>query len=94
MDGLDWVLNKLEAFTAADFEGHNIERLKMQQSLVDSALRICLDIGLWHEWTATGGGEKHVTELVELTTTPCEPNLLRQFTGTLAEAMSSKLTFE
>lgn len=77
MDGLDWVLNKLEAFTAADFEGHNIERLKMQQSLVDSALRICLDIGLWHEWTATGGGEK-----------------LRQFTGTLAEAMSSKLTFE
>ncbi|XDG06141.1 hypothetical protein ABKA04_005756 [Annulohypoxylon sp. FPYF3050] len=109
MDGLDWVLNKLEAFTAADFEGHNIERLKMlasarklvsrlqsngekayeiayQQSLVDSALRICLDIGLWHEWTAIGGGEKHVTELVELTTTPCEPNLLRRLLRLLGAA--------
>ncbi|KAI1458745.1 putative O-methyltransferase [Annulohypoxylon moriforme] len=109
MEGLDLVLNKLEAFKAADFEGYNTERLRMlatarklvsrlqsngekayeiayQQSLVDAALRVCLDIGLWHGWTAAGGGEKPVEELVKLTTQACELNLLRRLLRLLGAA--------
>ncbi|KAI0888330.1 putative O-methyltransferase [Annulohypoxylon maeteangense] len=109
MEGLDLVLNKLEAFTAADFEGYNAERLQMlaiarklvsrlqsngekayeiayQQSLVDAALRVCIDIGLWHGWTAAGGGEKPVKELVGLTTKACELNLLRRLLRLLGAA--------
>ncbi|KAI2466874.1 putative O-methyltransferase [Annulohypoxylon bovei var. microspora] len=109
MENLNLVLSKLDAFTAADFEGHGLERLQLlegacklisrlqsngekayemayQQSLVYAALKTCLDIGLWRGWTAAGGGEKHVRELVGLATKACEFSLLRRLLRLLGAA--------
>lgn len=46
---------------------------------VFAALQTCIDLGLWKSWTGVGGGEKSIDELVKLTTTPIETNLLRNY---------------
>ncbi|KAI1803319.1 putative O-methyltransferase [Daldinia bambusicola] len=43
-----------------------------------AAVRVCLDIGLWRQWTAGGGGEKTVEELAKLAEKDIEVNLLRR----------------
>ncbi|OTB13234.1 hypothetical protein K445DRAFT_64857 [Daldinia sp. EC12] len=95
------VIDRLDAFTVTDFEGHEPERLKLLASarkLVSrletrhekmfniefrnpieyAALRVCLDIGLWHQWKAIGGGEKTIEELAKLATKDIDVNLLRR----------------
>jgi len=44
---------------------------------VFAALQTCIDLGLWKSWTAIGGGEKSIDELVDLTKPTIETNLLR-----------------
>jgi hypothetical protein len=48
-----------------------------EHPVVFAALQTCIDLGLWKAWTALGGGEKTINELVELTTPTIETNLLR-----------------
>lgn len=48
-----------------------------EHPVVFVALQTCIDLGLWKSWTATGGGEKSIDELVKLTTPTIETNLLR-----------------
>ncbi|KAK3331776.1 S-adenosyl-L-methionine-dependent methyltransferase [Cercophora scortea] len=51
---------------------------------VFAALQTTIDIGLWKAWTAAGGGEKSIDELVKLATVEVEPNLLRRLFRLLA----------
>ncbi|KAJ5778037.1 hypothetical protein N7520_001283 [Penicillium odoratum] len=51
---------------------------------VFAALQTCIDLGLWRSWTAIGGGEKSIDELVDLTKPTVETNLLRRFFRLLA----------
>ncbi|KAJ5659479.1 hypothetical protein N7507_005930 [Penicillium longicatenatum] len=51
---------------------------------VFAALQTCIDLGLWRSWTAIGGGEKTIDELVDLTKPTIETNLLRRFFRLLA----------
>lgn len=44
-----------------------------------AALRVGLDIGLWHQWKAVGGGEKTIEELAKLATEDIDVNLLREY---------------
>jgi len=44
---------------------------------VFAALQTCIDLGLWKAWTAAGGGEKSLDELVKLCGVEVAPNLLR-----------------
>lgn len=55
-----------------------------EHPVVFAALQTCIDLGLWKSWTATGGGEKSIDELVKLTTPTIETNLLRRFFRLLA----------
>ncbi|KAI0386350.1 putative O-methyltransferase [Hypomontagnella monticulosa] len=48
------------------------------ETMVFAVLKTCIDIGLWDKWTAAGGGEKSLDELVKLTTKDCDINLLRR----------------
>ncbi|KAJ0416865.1 S-adenosyl-L-methionine-dependent methyltransferase [Aspergillus carlsbadensis] len=50
-----------------------------EHPVVFAALQTCIDLGLWKAWTALGGGEKTIEELVLLTTPTTETNLLRRF---------------
>lgn len=100
-DSYNLVVDRLNAFAVADFEGHEVERLELLSSArrlvgrletrqerifnIDfrnpaeyAALKICLDLGIWHRWTAVGGGEKTVEELAKLATKDCDLNLLRK----------------
>ncbi|KAI1651178.1 putative O-methyltransferase [Daldinia loculata] len=100
-DSYNLVVDRLNAFAVADFEGHEVERLELLSSArrlvgrletrqerifnIDfrnpaeyAALKICLDLGIWHRWTAVGGGEKTVEELAKLATKDCDLNLLRR----------------
>ncbi|KAI1472981.1 putative O-methyltransferase [Daldinia caldariorum] len=43
-----------------------------------AVIRVCLDIGLWRQWTVGGGGEKTVEELAKLAEKDIEVNLLRR----------------
>ncbi|KAB5536134.1 hypothetical protein GE09DRAFT_1249686 [Coniochaeta sp. 2T2.1] len=56
-----------------------------EQPVVFAALQT-IDLGLWRAWTAEGGGEKTIDQLVKLTTRPSEvePELLRRFCRLLA----------
>lgn len=49
-----------------------------EHPVVFAALQTCIDLGLWKAWTAAGGGEKTIDELVGLTTPTIETNLLRE----------------
>lgn len=53
---------------------------------VYAATQTCVDLGLWATWTAAGGSEKSILELVKLTTRSddIEPNLLRRLFRLLA----------
>ncbi|KAL3477928.1 S-adenosyl-L-methionine-dependent methyltransferase [Aspergillus californicus] len=55
-----------------------------EHPVVFAALQTCIDLGLWKEWTAVGGGEKTIDELVGLATLAVETNLLRRFFRLLA----------
>ncbi|OIW26351.1 S-adenosyl-L-methionine-dependent methyltransferase [Coniochaeta ligniaria NRRL 30616] len=57
-----------------------------EQPVVFAALQTCIELGLWEAWTAAGGGEKSIDELVKLTARPndIEPNLLRRLFRLLA----------
>lgn len=57
-----------------------------EQPVVFAALQACIELGLWRAWTAAGGGEKSIEELVKLTTSAddIEPNLLRRLFRLLA----------
>ncbi|KAL3440633.1 S-adenosyl-L-methionine-dependent methyltransferase [Aspergillus insuetus] len=50
-----------------------------EHPVVFAALQTCIDLGLWKAWTALGGGEKTIDELVQLTTPTIDTNLLRRF---------------
>ncbi|KAL4902301.1 hypothetical protein BDW74DRAFT_62771 [Aspergillus multicolor] len=50
-----------------------------EHPVVFAALQTCIDVGLWKAWTAAGGGEKSLDELVALTSPRVETNLLRRF---------------
>ncbi|TRX95590.1 hypothetical protein FHL15_003548 [Xylaria flabelliformis] len=54
------------------------------QPIVSAALQTLLDLGLWKEWAAIGGGSKSVDQLRELCTQDCDPNLLRRLLRLLA----------
>lgn len=60
--------------------------LGFEHPVVSAALQVCLDLGLWKAWTAAGGGEKSIDQLVKLTTRSddVEPNLLRRLFRLLA----------
>lgn len=49
-----------------------------EHPIVFAALQTCIDLGLWKSWTAIGGGEKSIDELVDLTKPTIETNLLRK----------------
>jgi hypothetical protein len=49
-----------------------------EHPVVFAALQTCIDLGLWKAWTALGGGEKTIDELVQLTTPTIETSLLRR----------------
>lgn len=49
-----------------------------EHPVVFAALQTCIDLGLWKSWTAAGGGEKSIDELVQLTSPTVETNLLRK----------------
>ncbi|KAF9891585.1 hypothetical protein FE257_003596 [Aspergillus nanangensis] len=55
-----------------------------EHPVVFAALQTCIDVGLWASWTAAGGGEKSIEDLVQLTTPTIETNLLRRFFRLLA----------
>ncbi|KAL2811281.1 S-adenosyl-L-methionine-dependent methyltransferase [Aspergillus granulosus] len=55
-----------------------------EHPVVFAALQTCIDLGLWKSWTAAGGGEKSIDELVQLTSPTIETNLLRRFIRLLA----------
>ncbi|KAL2832761.1 S-adenosyl-L-methionine-dependent methyltransferase [Aspergillus pseudoustus] len=55
-----------------------------EHPVVFAALQTCIDLGLWKAWTAAGGGERSVEELVKLTSPTIETNLLRRFFRLLA----------
>ncbi|KAI0846124.1 hypothetical protein F5Y00DRAFT_264841 [Daldinia vernicosa] len=73
VDSYNVVVDRLNAFTPADFEGYEVERLKLL-----SSARKLVNLGIWHRWTAVGGGEKTVEELAKLATKDCDLNLLRR----------------
>lgn len=102
-ESYELVVDRVEAFTAADFKDHNAERFRLlasarklinrletdQERMIDIAfhepivfavLKTCLDLGLWHQWVAAGGGERSLDDLAKLTTKDCDANLLRKFT--------------
>lgn len=49
-----------------------------EHPVVFAALQTGIDVGLWKSWTALGGGEKTLDELVQLTTPTVDTNLLRK----------------
>lgn len=49
-----------------------------EHPVVFAALQTCIDLGIWKAWTALGGGEKSLDELIKLTGKDVEPNLLRR----------------
>ncbi|KAJ9296603.1 hypothetical protein DTO217A2_8804 [Paecilomyces variotii] len=51
---------------------------------VFAALQTFIDVSLWESWTAVGGGEKSIDELVQFTTPRVDTNLLRRFFRLLA----------
>lgn len=51
-----------------------------EHPVVFAALQTCIDLGIWKAWTALGGGEKSLDELIKLTGKDVEPNLLRMLT--------------
>ncbi|PWY83807.1 S-adenosyl-L-methionine-dependent methyltransferase [Aspergillus sclerotioniger CBS 115572] len=55
-----------------------------ENPIIFAALQTCIELDLWKSWTALGGGEMSVDELVELTTPIVETNLLRRFLRLLA----------
>ncbi|KAL3463753.1 S-adenosyl-L-methionine-dependent methyltransferase [Aspergillus heterothallicus] len=55
-----------------------------EHPVVFAALQTCIDIGLWKAWTAAGGGERTISELVQLTSPTIATNLLRRFFRLLA----------
>ncbi|KAE8350678.1 O-methyltransferase-domain-containing protein [Aspergillus coremiiformis] len=55
-----------------------------EHPVVFAALQTCINLGLWTSWTRVGGGEKSLDELVQLTSPPVDPNLLRRFFRLLA----------
>ncbi|KAL5334686.1 S-adenosyl-L-methionine-dependent methyltransferase [Aspergillus crustosus] len=55
-----------------------------EHPVVFAALQTFIDTGLWKSWTAGGGGEKTIDELVQLTSPTVETNLLRRFFRLLA----------
>ncbi|KAL4802532.1 O-methyltransferase-domain-containing protein [Aspergillus unguis] len=55
-----------------------------EHPVVFAALQTCIDLGLWKRWTAEGGGEKTIQQLVGLTSPTIETNLLRRFFRLLA----------
>ncbi|KAJ9213428.1 hypothetical protein DTO166G4_4871 [Paecilomyces variotii] len=55
-----------------------------EHPVVFAALQTFIDVSLWESWTAVGGGEKSIDELVELTTPKVDTNLLRRFFRLLA----------
>ncbi|KAH8645766.1 putative O-methyltransferase [Xylariales sp. PMI_506] len=58
--------------------------LCFEHPVVFAALQTFLDVGLWKAWTAAGGTEKSVDELVALTTPTVDTNVLRRFFRLLA----------
>ncbi|KAL4788957.1 O-methyltransferase-domain-containing protein [Aspergillus venezuelensis] len=52
--------------------------------VVFAALQTFIDVGLWKSWTAAGGGEKSIGELVQITSPTVDTNLLRRFFKLLA----------
>ncbi|KAJ6084056.1 S-adenosyl-L-methionine-dependent methyltransferase [Penicillium sp. IBT 16267x] len=56
--------------------------LCFEHPAVFAALQTCIDLGLWKSWTAIGGGEKSIDELVDLTKPTIETNLLRYLAKT------------
>lgn len=57
-----------------------------EHPVVFAALQTCVELGLWTTWTASGGGEKSIHALVNLTTKAgtLEPNLLLRLFRLLA----------
>jgi hypothetical protein len=57
-----------------------------EQPVVFAALQTCIELGLWAAWTAAGGGEKSIHDLVGLTTKAgtLAPNLLLRLFRLLA----------
>ncbi|KAJ9347741.1 hypothetical protein DTO027B9_8892 [Paecilomyces variotii] len=55
-----------------------------EHSVVFAALQTFIDVSLWESWTAVGGGEKSINELVQFTTPRVDINLLRRFFYLLA----------
>jgi hypothetical protein len=62
----------------------NVLGVCFEHPVVFAALQTCIDLGLWKEWAAAGGGEKSLDELVKLATPAIETNLLRRLFRLLA----------
>ena len=53
-------------------------RLAIEEPVMFSGLQALIDVGLWEDWAAVGGGEKDVDELAKIVKKDVDPELLRR----------------
>lgn len=60
--------------------------IAFSEPVVYAALKTCIDLGVWHGWTAAGGGEKSLEDLAKLTVKDCDLSLFRRLLRLLGSA--------